>query len=51
MARSDQVLENPMSGQRIIFRKTARDTGGELLGYSARHPEYTSEYSRLSRVR
>lgn len=31
MARSDQVLENPKSGQRIIFRKTASDTGGELL--------------------
>jgi quercetin dioxygenase-like cupin family protein len=31
MASSDQVLENPKSGQRIIFRKTAGDTGGELL--------------------
>jgi quercetin dioxygenase-like cupin family protein len=31
MARAGDVLENPMSGQRIIFRKTAEDTGGELL--------------------
>jgi len=25
------VLENPVSGQRLIFRKTAQDTGGESL--------------------
>src|SRR5215216_7625962 len=31
MARVGEVLENPVSGQRIIFRKTADDTGGELL--------------------
>jgi len=31
MARVGEVLENPVSGQRIIFRKTASDTGGELL--------------------
>jgi quercetin dioxygenase-like cupin family protein len=29
------VLENPVSGQRLIFRKTARDTGGELLEVEA----------------
>lgn len=32
MASSDQVLENPTSGQRLIFRKTAGDT--------ARYTEY-----------
>jgi quercetin dioxygenase-like cupin family protein len=31
MARAGDVLENPISGQRIIFRKTASDTDGELL--------------------
>src|SRR3712207_5857350 len=31
MARAGEVLDNPVSGQRIIFRKTAADTGGELL--------------------
>jgi quercetin dioxygenase-like cupin family protein len=31
MARAGEVMENPISGQRIIFRKTADDTGGELL--------------------
>lgn len=31
MAFSGQVLDNPISGERITFRKTAVDTGGELL--------------------
>jgi quercetin dioxygenase-like cupin family protein len=31
MARAGDVLDNPVSGQRIIFRKTTEDTGGELL--------------------
>lgn len=31
MAHAGQVLENPISGERIHFRKTAADTGGELL--------------------
>jgi mannose-6-phosphate isomerase-like protein (cupin superfamily) len=31
MAHAGQVLENPVSGERIHFRKTAADTGGELL--------------------
>ncbi len=31
MARAGEVLENPVSGQRIIFRKTADDTDGKLL--------------------
>jgi mannose-6-phosphate isomerase-like protein (cupin superfamily) len=31
MARAGEVMENPISGLRIIFRKTADDTGGELL--------------------
>jgi quercetin dioxygenase-like cupin family protein len=25
------VLENPISGQQLVFRKTAKDTRGELL--------------------
>jgi quercetin dioxygenase-like cupin family protein len=31
VARAGEVLENPISGQRLIFRKTAGDTDGELL--------------------
>ena len=31
MAIAGDVLENPKSSQRIIFRKKASDTGGELL--------------------
>jgi quercetin dioxygenase-like cupin family protein len=31
MAFAGQVLDNPISGERITFRKTAADTGGELL--------------------
>ena len=31
MAFSGQVLDNPISGERITFRKTAADTDGELL--------------------
>jgi mannose-6-phosphate isomerase-like protein (cupin superfamily) len=31
MASAGQLIENPLSGERITFRKTAADTGGELL--------------------
>jgi quercetin dioxygenase-like cupin family protein len=31
MAFSGQVLDNPISGERITFRSTAADTNGELL--------------------
>ena len=33
MARAGDALENAVSGARIIFRKTARDTNGELLQF------------------
>jgi quercetin dioxygenase-like cupin family protein len=33
MAYAGQVLENPVSGERIVFRRTAVDTGGELLAF------------------
>jgi quercetin dioxygenase-like cupin family protein len=33
MAYAGQVLENQVSGERISFRKTASDTGGELLEF------------------
>jgi quercetin dioxygenase-like cupin family protein len=41
VARAGDVLENPITGQRLIFRKTGRDTGGELL-------EVESVYERPS---
>lgn len=31
MAHAGQILENPVSGERITFRRTAADTDGELL--------------------
>ena len=31
MARASDELVNPVTGLRTVFRKTARDTAGELL--------------------
>jgi quercetin dioxygenase-like cupin family protein len=31
MAHAGQILNNPVTGEQIIFRQTAADTGGELL--------------------
>lgn len=31
MARTGEVIENPLTGERLTFLKTSRDTGGELL--------------------
>src|SRR3954463_14561292 len=31
MARAGQTVENPATGERVTFVKTASDTGGELL--------------------
>jgi quercetin dioxygenase-like cupin family protein len=33
MASSGQTIENPVSGERITFLQTSRDTGGELLEF------------------
>lgn len=33
MARQGDVLYNPVTGERIEFRRTARDTGGEALTF------------------
>jgi mannose-6-phosphate isomerase-like protein (cupin superfamily) len=33
MAYAGQILENPVSGERIVFRKTAANTAGELLAF------------------
>src|SRR4051812_5247221 len=33
MAYTGQTLENPVSGERITFLRTARDTAGELLEF------------------
>ena len=33
MARAGDVLENPSSGDRLTFLRTAAETGGELLEY------------------
>lgn len=31
MARAGETIENPITGERVVFRKTAQDTNGELL--------------------
>jgi len=41
VASSGEVLENPVTGQRIIFQKTSDDTNGELL-------EVESVYTKLT---
>jgi quercetin dioxygenase-like cupin family protein len=33
MARSGQIIHNPVTGERIEFLRTAADTGGELLEF------------------
>jgi hypothetical protein len=33
MAHVGQVIENPVSGERIVFRQTAAETGGRLLEF------------------
>jgi quercetin dioxygenase-like cupin family protein len=33
MAHAGQILENPASGERFVFLRTAADTGGELLEF------------------
>jgi quercetin dioxygenase-like cupin family protein len=38
MASAGQTIENPLSGERITFRETAADTGGELLADRPRAP-------------
>lgn len=35
MARAGEELVNPISGERIVFRRTARETAGELLEMDA----------------
>jgi quercetin dioxygenase-like cupin family protein len=33
MAKSGQIIESPLIGDRIVFRKTAQETNGELLEF------------------
>ena len=33
MAKQGDVIENPKTGERIVFRQTAQDTNGELLQF------------------
>jgi quercetin dioxygenase-like cupin family protein len=38
MARPGDELVNPVTGQRLLFRRTSRDTNGELLEVEAVYP-------------
>jgi mannose-6-phosphate isomerase-like protein (cupin superfamily) len=40
VARSGDVIENPVSGERIAFLKTASETGGELLRFVYEAPPH-----------
>jgi len=31
MVKTGDVLEHPVTGEKVVFRKTAHDTGGELV--------------------
>ena len=44
MAYAGQILDNPVSGERIIFRKTAADTNGEYLDRSTSIPHQRRDY-------
>ena len=33
MARSGEIVENPVIGDRVTWRKTAQETQGELLQF------------------
>ncbi len=33
MARGDEMIENPATGERVVFRRTSAETNGELLEY------------------
>jgi quercetin dioxygenase-like cupin family protein len=60
MAYAGQTIENSVSGERITFRRTAADTGGELLSFDLElspdghvpgkhvHPEQEERFEVLS---
>jgi quercetin dioxygenase-like cupin family protein len=60
MAIAGQIIENPVTGERITFRRTAADTAGELLELDLelapggkvpgahRHPEQEERFEVLS---
>jgi hypothetical protein len=33
VAKADHVLENPVTGERLVFRRTAAETRGEVFAY------------------
>jgi quercetin dioxygenase-like cupin family protein len=38
MAHAGLIMDNPVSGERFVFRTTAEDTGGELLAFELEVP-------------
>jgi quercetin dioxygenase-like cupin family protein len=42
LVKTGTAMENPVSGQRLIFRKTTQDTGGELLEVESVYTKPTS---------
>src|SRR3712207_765110 len=42
MAKVGDLIENPVGGQRLIFRKTVQDTGGKLLEVESIYPKPSS---------
>jgi len=56
MARAGDELVDPNTGERMIFRKTAKETDGELLqldwiGKAGRQDHFTSTLTRRSALR
>jgi mannose-6-phosphate isomerase-like protein (cupin superfamily) len=51
MAKAGEIVENPITGERVIWRRTARDTGGELVEcdlYVRPHGFVVTEHVHLS---
>ena len=47
MARRGDVIENPVTGERIVFLRTARDTAGALLQFEDRLAPHASSIGRV----
>ena len=57
MAKAGEVIENPVTGESVVFRRTGRETQGELLEFEMRvepggrpaaehvHPEQTEQFT------
>lgn len=50
MARNGETIDNPVTGERITFRRTARDTDGEAVEFDYRLPPGGFAIGRVDHV-